>query len=336
MKLKESRIQNSWTRPALLLPVLVLCAFLAVAAAGCRPKESASKARDTVAGYAKDVGDAAGRLTTKAGEKLGLVEKRYDYVRRAWGSTEKLADPLGAYTLEEEREVGRALAAEVFKRYGHYENERLDRYLNLIAAGLCSFSARPALPCCVGVLRSDELASFGLPGGYLLVTLGSVRACESESEVAGLLAFALAQVNLRHALAHLRRLQAGLQSSLPPQPVTEAEDRDFSTLIETAAAHLLQDGPMTAEVRACDRAATELLVRMGYEPGGLKAFLARAQMRLRQSGTGPVKDYANFKQREKNIDERLGELHALTVGRSLTDRFRRECVASLPAPLAAP
>ncbi len=227
------------------------------------------------------------------------------------------------------------LAAEIFKRHGHYENERLERYLNLIAAGLCAFSARPALPCCVGILRTDELASYGLPGGYLLVSLGSVRACESESEVAGLLAFALSQVNLRHTLAHLGRLQAGLQPGLAAQPVTQAEDADFTTLIETAAAHLLQDGPTSAEVRACDRTATDLLIRVGYEPGGLKAFLARTQLRL-QSGSGPIKDYANFKQREKAIDERLAELHALTVGRSLTDRFRRECVASLPAPLPQP
>lgn len=317
------RLKRNWNlRWLKYLPLLLLFAELP----GCKPKDTAYQVGETTKRYAKDLSSSAERLTIKTGESLGLVEKKFDYVRAAYESGEPPMPLKSEYTLEEEREIGRALTAELLKRYGHYENKEVDRYLNLLLAALCAYSDRPALPCSVAVLRSEEIRSFALPGGYVLVTLGALRLCDSESELAGLLAYNLAQIGLHCTLAQMEQLQPGAA-------ISQLEDDKFSRAVESMSGKLIQDVLAAETGRVCDRAATDLLVRLGFEPGGLKAYLVRVQIQLREKRGGrPLENYAYYKEREQNIDKRLEELHAPTAGRTMNDRYRRECLALLPAP----
>jgi predicted Zn-dependent protease len=312
---------------------LAVAAALGLALAGCKPKKTVSDAGDAVTRYAKSVGEGAGKLGVRAGQSVGLLEKKWDYVRLAYLSAEAPARLRAGYGLEDEREAGRALAVEFFGRYGRHQNAHLDQYLNLVLATLCAFSERPALPCSAAVLATEEVRTFALPGGYVLITLGSLRLAQSESEVAGALALALAHSQLRHPLALLERLQENAAPAEATQPVTRAAPEEFSRMVEEAARRLIQRGFASEEVRAASREATTMLVRLGYEPGGLKALLARTQVRIQERPEVlPAVDLSFFKTAEQAVQDRLTELHAPESGRSLGDRYRRECVAQLPAP----
>lgn len=308
----------------------ILLAMLALA--GCKPKEGAYKATEAVSAYARDMGDAAGRATSKAGERLGLVDKKWDYVRLAWEPSAKPPVSAPAYEFEDERDAGRALVAEFIARFGKLRDDTVERYLNHVAAGLAAYSDRPSAPVCVVVLSSEDRRAWGLPGGYLLVTIGALRCCESESEAAGLLASVLALSNQKCALSRMAEQQAALLPDTASKRATELSDEDFAKVVQATATSLIKDGFAEADVRSSDRSATDLLVRLGYEPGGLKAWLARVQVKRQQESAGkPLKDYSSFKARDTTIDERLAELHAPSVGRSIADRWRRDCSAHLPA-----
>jgi predicted Zn-dependent protease len=308
----------------------ILIAMLALA--GCKPKESAYKATEAVSSYARDMGDAAGRATTKAGERLGLVDKKWDYVRLAWETSAKPPASAPAYEFEDEREAGRTLMAEFIARFGKLRDDSVERYLNHVTAGLAAYSDRPSAPVCVAVLMTEERRAWGLPGGYLVVTIGALRCCESESEAAGLLASVLAMSNLKCALSRMAEQQAALLPESTGKRATELSDEDFAKVVQATATNLIKDGLSETDVRSSDRTATDLLVRLGYEPGGLKAWLARVQVKRQQEAGGkPLKDYGSFKARDTAIDERLAEIHAPSLGRSIADRWRRDCSAHLPA-----
>lgn len=284
----------------------------------------------------EDVGDATTDLSKKTGAALGLLKKKPEkYVRFAYGPGEEPVDLVAEYSFTEERMVGRLLAVELMAHYGRYERKSLERYLNTVAAAVCAFSDRPSLPCSVGILKSENIACYGLPGGYVLVTLGALRACESESELAGMLAQALAHVHLHHSLARMERLYGKLLEKTPQKPITSASDTDFKVLVEDEVSRFVKGGHPLMDIHAADRKATDWLVRAGYEPGGLKAYLARAQLRLRErSSTGILSNHKEFEARDKVISDRLLALHAPAHGRALPDRYRRQCTARLPVPVS--
>ncbi|MCZ7644209.1 MAG: hypothetical protein M5U26_02830 [Planctomycetota bacterium] len=305
---------------------------LALALGACR--KTANKVSETMKGYAQSVGE----MSRGAGEQLGLMKPRvYDYVRRAWRAREEPAALRAEYAFEERRELGRALGAELDGRLEGYDDERLVRYLNLVAAALASCSDRPDLPVCVGVLRSEAVALYAVPGGPLYVTLGALRLCHSESELAGLLAQGVAWQALDLPCADL---EAALAARRPGAAnLRELDAPGFGALIEGEASRLIAEAGLRADERAldADRAATDLLVRLGYEPGGLKAWLARVQVqRHERAGSAPAPEDNALKAREQAIEDRLAQLAAPAVGRNLAQRFRQECLARLPAPRLGP
>ena len=314
-------------RPLLyLLPLLLLLTALATLP-GCQTKARVQDFSDSAVSATKSAGQAAKTLGTKTGQLLGLVDKKVDYIELAFAQSETPASLKAGYTLEDEREIGRALASDVFKRFKRYAHPELDRYLNLLTASLCAVSERPGMPCCVAIVQLEQPRYFSLPGGYLIVSLGALRTCESESDLAALLAEGFAHIQLGHALERWERLQAAARRP------GDIPNQEFSDLAETVSARLMQEGFTPAELKTGDRLATRLLTRLGYEPGGVKSRLEQEQLMLRKGTTGPLKDYEIYKERAAAVDAELEELHAQPGGRTNSDRFKRECFARLPAPL---
>ncbi len=300
----------------------------------CKPKRTVNQAADSVSKYAREMGESAGKLGTKAGQSLGLVEKKWDYVRLAYGDGEVPAAVQGHYTVAEEREIGRALAVEWIAKFGCYTHERLDRYLNRVAAALAAYSDRPALPTTVLLLETEEYRCFGAPGGFVFISVGSLRAAESESELAACVALGLAHAQLQHTLNLYERIVGGalaFEKGAPVEPIR------FSAGAEETAALLVRNGYVPADVRSAAREATRLLIRLGYEPGGLKAFIERTNVRRQaKHPIIPADELAYGRTVEEAVAQRLEELHAPVSGRTLVPRFRRECVSSLPITRATP
>lgn len=61
------------------------------------------------------------------------------------------------------------------------------------------------IPLKVTVLESNDIDAMGLPGGFLFVTSGLVRSCESEDQLAGVLAREIAHIAARHGANHSKR-----------------------------------------------------------------------------------------------------------------------------------
>ena len=140
----------------------------------------------------------------------------------------------------------------------------LETLARRITAGL---ESPPALR--LAVVRADLVNAFALPGGYVVLTYGLIRAAESPEEVAGVLAHEIGHVAHDHATEAIYRTTAiSMLASLLVGDVTFG--------VAGAVTELAINGRHSREAeRAADRFAVELLNASGIDGQGLAGFFER-------------------------------------------------------------
>lgn len=119
------------------------------------------------------------------------------------------------------------------------------------------------------VLNADFVNAFALPGGYLVVSTGLIKACESPDELAGVLAHEMAHVTARHGTTRMLRYYTW--SSL--LKVFGGSDSTMSSITLS----FITSGFDRGDEREADHQGVVRLVRAGINPEGLRAFFTRLQ-----------------------------------------------------------
>ena len=172
------------------------------------------------------------------------------------------------------------------------------------------------------VLDADFVNAFALPGGYMLVSTGLIKACETPDELAGVLAHEMAHVTERHgtgrllrerAWAFFVRLMSGggdLAAQLAGALVTTSFDRD--------------------DEREADAKGVARLAGAGINPMGLAEFFARLEKEDTPGGSPWILSYLashpELPERRENIrtaTERAAENGAAPFSPAMTgDQWR--------------
>src|SRR5438128_1407145 len=97
-------------------------------------------------------------------------------------------------SFEEEVRIGRHLAANLLGAAPLVRDEPLQAYVNRVGRWVASQGERPELKWYFGVLETEDVNAWALPGGYVFVTKGLYRLLASESELAGVLGHEIAHV----------------------------------------------------------------------------------------------------------------------------------------------
>jgi predicted Zn-dependent protease len=180
----------------------------------------------------------------------------------------------------EEIQMGRQLAGNLLGAAPLAKDERLQRYVNRVGRWVAAQGERPDLPWTFGVLESDDLNAFALPGGYVFVTKGLFNALASEAELAGVLGHEIAHVNQKHHLKVLKQSQAiEIVGGLLGSQVAERDTFGARQALLGKGAEALARGlDKNAEFEA-DHAGIVLATRAGYAPYGLPEVLRRMASR---------------------------------------------------------
>ena len=191
--------------------------------------------------------------------------------------------PLTLDDLAEIRE-GEKNYEKVLWEYHLYENPKLQKYCNAIAASIAEVSTRPHLPYRVVLLDTDEVNIFGGAGGYVYATRGLFHFVESESELAGMIA---------HEITHVANYEyAGLPQFAGVKKVygymlrgSEIAKGNGAGIYGTAANFGLQGIGKAAPVIMhhfssdqevlTDERAVDSLVKAGYDPQGIYRVIER-------------------------------------------------------------
>lgn len=139
--------------------------------------------------------------TLNVSENLSLIETEeasHDYY---------LEDILGRSTLKEQElyYISKLATSYFVKNYKIYNNREIMDYLNKIGITLSLASEKS--PAFRGnrfiVIDSNKSIVFSTPAGYTFISRGLIKRCESEDELASVLAVEIANINNRHLVNRL-------------------------------------------------------------------------------------------------------------------------------------
>ena len=175
----------------------------------------------------------------------------------------------------DERAAGREIAGTILGNVALFENDSLQRYVNRIGRWVALRSDRPGLAWRFGVLDTEAINAFAVPGGWVFVTHGLIRKVSSESELAGVIGHEIAHVvsrdhfRLLQILGAIKRIGGGLQkASKGSEALQHATGKMFGNATRVMTMALDQQAELTA-----DRIGMLLATDSGYEPFGLTRVL---------------------------------------------------------------
>ncbi len=161
------------------------------------------KPRGGIGGLLGGLGERLGGSTgRRLGEAVGQA---------AEGFQESAKQLQTSFTPEHEYYLGRAVAANAIAKYGIDPNPARRKYVRQVGDAIVRLSTR--IPSTMGgyhfeVLNSDAVNAISGPGGFVLVTRGTVDACRSEDELAAVLAHELGHITNKHGELVIRASKA--------------------------------------------------------------------------------------------------------------------------------
>ena len=166
---------------------------------------------------------------------------------------------------EKEAALGRAMAAQVERQYPVISAPPVAEYLSKLGDKIAG-SVGPGVHVTAKVIETSEIPLVVLPGGYVFISTGTVLRTESEAELAGLFAHAIAHLVIGPVVLHADHMSEVITSG-PAGMCMRFRGSTYSGI-----GLLIPRGStvsLSAIEEQADRLAFEYLSTAGYDPEGL-------------------------------------------------------------------
>jgi predicted Zn-dependent protease len=210
------------------------------------------------------------------GDLLRKVKEKAD-------KAQKVQKALAPMTVQEERDVGREVAAKLVAYFHVYKDDGLTRYVNLVGATVAAQSERQDVGYHFAVLDSDTINAFSAPGGYIFITRGAVKLCEDESELAGVLAHEVGHVagkHVIHIVEHDKALRTGMDEAKAYTPGSAY----LQKMTQGILVKIIDQGLAPGDEFDADQRGIKYAHAAGYPADGLLRFLTRLDQATEQGG----------------------------------------------------
>lgn len=217
-------------------------------------------------------------LEAQFGGVLDKARRRVEEAKRkakpVTDRAEKAAATYAAWSPEQEQQIGEATAAKMIAMFGLANSPALAKYVNLVGASVARNASRE-LPYRFGVLETDIVGAYSLPGGFIFITRSAVEGMENEAQLAGVLAHEIVHAAERHLETEVRGKKTSVWAiEEAKQQVNTNETPEF---LRKRAEALVQDLFNTKLSRekedGADERGVHLAAQAGYHPAGLLEFL---------------------------------------------------------------
>ncbi len=189
----------------------------------------------------------------------------------------RAADSQKEITTDEEIELGRGIAANVFGAAPLVRDEALQRYVNRVGSWLALQTERPDLPWRFGVVDSSDVNAFALPGGTIVITAGLYDRLRDESELAAVLAHEISHVVEKH---QVKAIQKAMGQDFANEMAGEAIGKSDNELVRRfggkafkAGTEVLARGLDKQDEYQADRHGMVIAARAGYNPFAMAGVL---------------------------------------------------------------
>ena len=213
-------------------------------------------------------------------------------------------------SVEEEKQLGAKFAAEIEKQLTVVNDPEVQAYVDQMGKKLLTGAREVNFDYVFKVVKDDTVNAFAVPGGYIYLQTGLLKAAETEEEIAGVVAHEINHVVARHSTRQLTQ-QHGyallLQLILGKDPglVTQIA----GSLVGKAGALAYSRG---MESQA-DFLGVETMHKAGYNPEGILKFFQKLD---------------SMNKRDPNALARFFSSHPMTADR--IEEVKKE-IAKLPS-----
>jgi|CXWL01.1.fsa_nt_gi predicted Zn-dependent protease len=246
--------------------------------------------------------------------------------------------------LKGDAELGKKYAERADKELKASKDQAAIDRVNRVAGELASIANANAITVLWGdkrlnpyayqikVVEKDEVNAFSLPGGYIYVYDGLLKFCDSDDELAGVLAHEIAHASCRH-LATLQKEQSKVDIFTLPliliSLLAGGEAGSGGIMLGTLANQALASGWGQNAERAADYAGFQYILKSKYNPVGMLTFmekLGRNQRTLEAIDWGIYRTHPPSKERATAIESYIMGAQ-LPVKRSQVSTDYRAAVA---------
>jgi predicted Zn-dependent protease len=216
---------------------------------------------------------------------------------------------------------GRHLSARILARWPLWDHPKANRYVNLVGRGLAFFAGRSELKFSFGLLDTDAVNAFAVPGGYVFITRGALERMTDEAQLAAVIGHEMAHINERHMVRELC-IDSGQGSSFAGLTAlvggaTGGVRGALESSLDQAAQILFNRGYKIKDELEADRMGLLLAATAGYDPWALHSFLKSAG-RFEPAAVTATKDHPELSDRLAAMaatisDNGLDDMHKTTM-----------------------
>lgn len=180
-----------------------------------------------------------------------------------------------------EIQFGRDLAARILSDYKLLDDPAIQYYINLVGSTVAMSAGRPELSFYFGVIESEQVNAFAVPGGYIFITSAALDQLTNEAELAGVLGHEIGHIIAKHMVKELKikgedgSAMAGMSAVIGGATASFREA--FDQALDSGIRILFQRGYKMADELEADQIGIILAAFAGYDPSGLKDFILRAK-----------------------------------------------------------
>ncbi|MBI2602643.1 MAG: M48 family metalloprotease [Deltaproteobacteria bacterium] len=258
----------------------------------------------------------------------------------------------------QEVELGRNMAGRILQYYGTYGDEELIRYVNRVGLYVGEYADFPNRVYHFTVLDTDVVNAFACPGGYILITLGTIKNLKNEAELAAVLGHEITHVGKKHIFTTLQKMgeseqeeaakrvgEAGFLDDIIENRKRPSSDYSSDTgailarylsgaagagisLIKAASAGMfliLEKGLDKKLEFEADEEGVQFAINAGYEPFAMANFLERVEKNKGKLNVKILeKTHPKMSDRRDQVQALLKRIRAREmIGAEVEDRFRK-------------
>ncbi|HSU19855.1 MAG TPA: M48 family metallopeptidase [Acidobacteriaceae bacterium] len=148
-------------------------------------------------------------------------------------------------------------------------------YVNRIGQNLVK-NSDAKVPFTIKVLDTDEINAMALPGGFFYVNSGLILACDSEDELAGVMAHEIAHVAAHHAAREMTKMNYMQLGQIPLIIFTQGTWTGYGIYEASQLAVPLTFLQFSREYEAeADYLGIQYMYKAGYDPQGMVSIFEK-------------------------------------------------------------
>ena len=170
-----------------------------------------------------------------------------------------------------EIQFGLATKLQVDAQYKSYNDRELSAYVTAIGNRLASVSSRSSLKYSFTVVDSKEINAFAVPGGFVYVTTGLIKALDDEAQLAAVIGHEIGHIDRQHGVKALQRHIVATQGlafleKLVNEGKPAEQKSEIGKIAASAGLQLLFLRNSRENEFEADEQGALLASRVGYDP----------------------------------------------------------------------